>query len=126
MIEAPIGAGGMASVHRARDTALDRTVAIKTMHPALSTDAGGRERFRREARSAAALMHPHVVAVHDVGEEELPDGQVPFLVMEYVEGRTLSHFVRATGRAAADRGAAVHRRDPRRTGGQPRPGAGAP
>ncbi|WP_260987995.1 serine/threonine-protein kinase [Streptomyces sp. CFMR 7] len=93
MIEAPIGAGGMASVHRARDTALDRTVAIKTMHPALSTDAGGRERFRREARSAAALMHPHVVAVHDVGEEELPDGQVPFLVMEYVEGRTLSHFV---------------------------------
>ncbi|MEV4878723.1 protein kinase domain-containing protein [Streptomyces cyaneofuscatus] len=93
VIEELVGAGGMAAVHRARDTALDRTVAIKTMHPALAADTGGRERFRREARSAAALMHAHVVAVHDVGEEELADGRVPYLVMEYVEGRTLSHFV---------------------------------
>ncbi|WP_411082258.1 serine/threonine-protein kinase [Streptomyces sp. cmx-18-6] len=83
----------MAAVHRAHDTALGRTVAIKAMNPALAADPTGRERFRREARAAAALSHAHVVAVHDVFEEELAGVRVPYLVMEYVQGRTLSHSV---------------------------------
>ncbi|MFJ7207046.1 protein kinase [Streptomyces sp. NPDC098789] len=93
VIEELIGEGGMAAVHRARDTALDRPVAVKTMNAAVAADASSRERFRREARAVAAISHAGVVAVHDVGEEELPQGRVPYIVMEYVEGRTLGHWV---------------------------------
>ncbi|MFJ2027087.1 serine/threonine-protein kinase [Streptomyces sp. NPDC087897] len=93
VIEELLGTGGMASVHRARDTVLGRTVAIKTMNAASTGDPTGRERFRREARAAAALSHAHVVAVHDVLEEEVAGARVPYLVMEYVEGRPLSRFV---------------------------------
>ncbi|MFG2985271.1 protein kinase [Streptomyces sp. NPDC048258] len=93
VIEELIGEGGMAAVHRARDTALDRPVAVKTMNAAVAADAGSRERFRREAKAVAAISHAGVVAVHDVGEEELPSGRVPYIVMEYVHGRTLGHSV---------------------------------
>ena len=82
-IQAPIGAGGMGEVYRARDTRLDRTVAVKvltTYSPAL------RERFEREGRAIAALQHPHICALFDVGSV---DG-VDFLVMEYLEGETLA------------------------------------
>lgn len=88
-----LGRGGMAAVYRAHDDALGRTVAIKTMTTVPGGDPAGRERFRREARAAAALSHAHVVAVHDVLEEDVAGVRVPYLVMEYVRGRPLSHYV---------------------------------
>ena len=85
-ILAPLGAGGMGDVYRARDTRLGRTVAIKLLNAELSGDAISRERFEREARSIAALTHPHICTVHDVGDHE---GNA-FLVMELLEGHTLA------------------------------------
>jgi hypothetical protein len=84
-IVAPLGAGGMGEVYRARDSRLDRTVAIKTL-PSGSQHADGLERFRREARLLSRLSHPHICAMHDIGES---DG-VTYLVMEYLEGETLA------------------------------------
>ena len=84
-IVAPLGAGGMGEVYRALDRRLDRTVAIKVLRAGTVEEPGRRVRFEREARAIAALSHPHICAVHDVGEQ---DG-VPFLVMEYLEGETL-------------------------------------
>lgn len=94
VLQAPLGEGGMASVHRAHDTVLGRTVAVKTLHADLARDASFRERFRREARAVAALSHPNIVAVHDSGEDSGPDGPVPYMVMEYVQGRSLRELVR--------------------------------
>ena len=68
-IEAPLGAGGMGEVYRARDTRLDRTVAIKILPPAL-TDPVFRERFAREARAISQLDHPHICALYDLGEHD--------------------------------------------------------
>src|SRR6267142_3057268 len=81
-----IGAGGMGEVYRARDTRLDRTVAIKVLPSHVSSDPALRERFEREARTVAALNHPHICTLHDVGRQ---DG-VDFLVMEYLDGDTLA------------------------------------
>ncbi len=92
-IEARLARGGMATIYLATDLRLDRTVAVKVMHPALADDAGFVSRFQREARSAARLAHNHVVAVHDQGSD---DGCV-YLVMEYVAGRTLRDVVREHG-----------------------------
>ena len=83
---APLGAGGMGDVYRARDTRLGRAVAIKLLNGELSGDATSRMRFEREARSIAALAHPHICTVHDVGDHE---GQA-FLVLELLEGPTLA------------------------------------
>jgi Tol biopolymer transport system component len=83
---APIGAGGMGEVYRAKDTRLDRTVAIKVLPSQFSADADRRERFEREARAVSSLNHPHICALYDVGEQ---DGTV-FLVMEHLEGQTLA------------------------------------
>ena len=80
-----IGAGGMGEVYRARDTRLDRTVALKVLPSEFSQDAGLRTRFEREARAISALAHPHICTLFDVGEQ---DGQT-FLVMEHLEGQTL-------------------------------------
>jgi eukaryotic-like serine/threonine-protein kinase len=85
-ILAPLGAGGMGEVYRARDTRLGRTVAIKLLNAELSGNPISRERFEREARSIAALTHPHICTVHDVGDHE---GNA-FLVMELLEGPTLA------------------------------------
>ncbi|MCH1868257.1 Stk1 family PASTA domain-containing Ser/Thr kinase [Nocardioides sp. CFH 31398] len=85
-----IARGGMATVHVASDTRLDRTVALKVMHSALGDDEEFVARFVREARSAARLSHPNVVAVHDQGE----DGGLVYLVMEHLPGRTLRDVVR--------------------------------
>ena len=85
-ILAPLGAGGMGEVYRARDTRLDRTVAIKLLPTELVNAPGRRvERFRHEARVIARITHPNICTLHDVGE----DGSAMFLVMEYVEGRPL-------------------------------------
>ena len=85
-----IARGGMASVYQATDVRLDRTVAVKVMHPGLGGDDDFAARFVREARAAARLSHPHVVAVHDQGT----DGGTVFLVMELVAGHTLRDVVR--------------------------------
>ncbi|QDT14937.1 WD40 repeat domain-containing serine/threonine protein kinase [Alienimonas californiensis] len=89
----PVGRGGMGVVWRARDRRLDRIVAIKALAPQLAADPVARRRFVREARAAAAVTHPHVVTIHAVE----PDGPTPFLVMEYVAGRSLKEKLDADG-----------------------------
>ncbi|MCU7825999.1 Stk1 family PASTA domain-containing Ser/Thr kinase [Kitasatospora sp. DSM 101779] len=100
VVQAPLGEGGMASVYRAYDTVLGRTVAVKTLHADLARDPSFRERFRREAQAVAALNHVNIVAVHDSGEDTGPAGVVPYIVMEYVQGRSVRELVReaAAGR----------------------------
>src|SRR5687767_15877275 len=85
-IVAPIGAGGMGEVYRARDTRLERTVAVKVLPPHLSAAPESRQRTEREARTISQLSHPHICALYDVGRE----GATEYLVMEYLEGETLS------------------------------------
>jgi serine/threonine protein kinase/Tol biopolymer transport system component len=85
-IVAPIGAGGMGQVYRARDTRLDRTVAVKILPPVFAHDPQLRQRFDREARTVGALNHPNICVLHDIGEQE----GIAFLVMEYLEGETLA------------------------------------
>src|SRR6201998_4607070 len=81
-----IGAGGMGEVYRARDTRLERIVAVKILPDHLANRAELRERFEREARTVASLNHPHICTLHDIGQQEGAD----FLVMEYLEGETLA------------------------------------
>ena len=88
-ILAPLGAGGMGEVYRARDPRLGREVAIKVLPEALASDAGRRQRFEQEARAASALNHPNILTVHDVGETN----GVVYLAMELVEGKTLRELV---------------------------------
>src|SRR5215475_902727 len=85
-IVAPLGAGGMGEVYKAKDTRLDRTVAVKVLPSHVSSDPTLRERFEREARTIAALNHPHICTLHDVGRHDGTD----FLVLEYLEGQTLA------------------------------------
>ncbi len=85
-IVAPIGAGGMGEVYRARDTRLNRTVAVKVLGDELSSSLDGRQRFEREAKTISQLSHPHICALYDVGRE----GETDYLVMELLEGETLS------------------------------------
>src|SRR5262249_46092209 len=73
-ILSPIGSGGMGEVYRARDTRLDRTVAIKVLQDHLSGDPARRERFEREARVVSGLNHPHICTLHDVGSQDTPRG----------------------------------------------------
>src|SRR5689334_11599696 len=84
-IVAPLGSGGMGEVYRARDTRLDRTVAIKVLPSEFASDPQLRDRFDREARAISSLNHPHICTLHDVGHERGLD----FLVLEYLEGATL-------------------------------------
>src|SRR5688500_7359540 len=92
-ILSPLGAGGMGAVYRARDTRLDRVVAIKVLTGALADDAESRQRFEEEARAIAALNDPHICTIHDVGRE----GDLDYLVLEYLEGETLADRLRRTG-----------------------------
>jgi eukaryotic-like serine/threonine-protein kinase len=89
-----IARGGMASVYQAVDTRLDRTCAVKIMHPGLGDDEAFAARFVREARAAARLSHPHVVNVFDQGEDPSVDGGTLYLVMELIEGHTLRDVIR--------------------------------
>ncbi|MFF9285521.1 protein kinase domain-containing protein [Streptomyces griseosporeus] len=84
-----LGEGGMASVHLAYDAVLDRQVAIKTLHTELGREQAFRERFRREAQAVAKLTHTNIVSVFDTGEDDLDGSTMPYIVMEYVEGRPL-------------------------------------
>ncbi|MEU5126262.1 protein kinase domain-containing protein [Streptomyces mobaraensis] len=84
-----LGEGGMASVHLAYDSVLDRQVAVKTLHTELGRESSFRERFRREAQAVAKLTHTNIVSVFDTGEDELDGSTMPYIVMEYIEGKPL-------------------------------------
>jgi serine/threonine-protein kinase len=93
-----LGYGGMAEVHRGRDVRLGREVAIKILRVDLARDDSFLKRFRREAQAAAGLNHPSIVSVFDTGDQDAPDGTTqPYIVMEYVEGRTLRDILRTEG-----------------------------
>jgi len=94
-----LGRGGMAKVFEGTDTVLGRTVAIKVLSPQFADDEGFVQRFRREAQAAARLSNPNVVSVFDTGA----DGGVHYIVMEYVEGRTLADYLAGGGRIMPDR-----------------------
>src|SRR5271170_4218062 len=88
-ILAGIGVGGMGEVYRARDTRLDRGVAIKILPAAFSADQERLHRFEREARLASALNHPNIVTIHELGQ----DGSTHYIAMELVEGKTLCELL---------------------------------
>ena len=92
-----LGYGGMSEVHHGHDVRLGREVAIKVLRADLARDPQFQERFRREAQNAAALNHPAIVAVYDTGEASTDVGALPYIVMEYVEGRTLRDIVKTEG-----------------------------
>ncbi|MFF3774528.1 protein kinase [Streptomyces sp. NPDC002232] len=102
-----LGEGGMASVYLAYDSALDRQVAIKTLHTELGREQSFRERFRREAQAVAKLSHTNIVSVFDTGEDTLDGAVMPYIVMEYVEGQPLGSVlasdVRQYGAMPADK-----------------------
>ncbi|HEX4656638.1 MAG TPA: Stk1 family PASTA domain-containing Ser/Thr kinase [Streptosporangiaceae bacterium] len=98
-----VGRGGMAEVFRARDIRLDRIVAVKTLRDDLARDQTFQARFRREAQSAASLNHPSIVAVYDTGEDMVGPTPVPYIVMEYVDGRTLRDLLRDDRRLLPER-----------------------
>ena len=84
-IEAPLGAGGMGEVYRARDSRLGRAVAVKVLPESLAQDPDRRRRFEKEARAASSLNHPAIITIHDVGIDDV----VPYVVFELLEGETL-------------------------------------
>jgi serine/threonine protein kinase len=92
-IEEKIGEGGMGEVYRTRDTRLDRTVSIKILPAEFASDEERMRRFRREAKAASALNHPNVATIHDVRDSE----GVNYIVMEYVEGKTLDELIGRKG-----------------------------
>ena len=96
-LEAKLGSGGMSTVYLARDTTLDRQVAVKVLHREMSEQEDQLKRFRQEARAVAKLSHPNVVAVIDAGE----DGGHPYIVFEYVEGETLKQRINRVGALGA-------------------------
>jgi serine/threonine protein kinase/Tol biopolymer transport system component len=89
-IESPLGAGGMGEVYRARDTRLERTVAIKVLNAQLVASTELRARFEREAKVISQLQHPHICVLHDVGNE----GPIDYLVMEFLQGESLAERLR--------------------------------
>jgi eukaryotic-like serine/threonine-protein kinase len=97
-LESKLGSGGMSTVYLAVDEVLDRQVAIKLLHREISEEADQLERFRREARAAARLSHPNLVGVIDAGED---DGR-PYIVFEYIPGRTLKRRIQEEGRLPID------------------------
>src|SRR5690606_14136882 len=84
-----VGGGGMALVYKAHDVLLNRNVAIKVLRQQFVHDDEFIRRFRREAQSAAALSHPNVVSIYDVGQED----EIHYIVMEYVEGKNLNEII---------------------------------
>lgn len=92
-ILAPLGAGGMGEVYKARDTRLDRVVAIKVLLSSTVVDAELKRRFVQEAKAASALDHPNIVILYDIA----CDNGIDFMVMEYVAGKTLDHAIPGKG-----------------------------
>lgn len=104
-LDVVVGRGGMAEVYRARDLRLDRLVAIKTLRHDLARDHVFQARFRREAQSAASLNHPAIIAVYDTGEDMVEGVSIPYIVMEYVDGRTLKELLDDDRRLLPERSA---------------------
>jgi Tol biopolymer transport system component/tRNA A-37 threonylcarbamoyl transferase component Bud32 len=102
-IIAPLGAGGMGEVYRARDMRLDRTVAIKVLTGALAADSESRLRFEQEARAIAALNDPHICTIHDVGRH----GELDYLVLEYLDGETLADRLQRSPALTVDEAIAI-------------------
>lgn len=102
-IEAMVGRGGMGVVYRATQLALARSVALKVIAPEFASDARFRERFKREARTAASIKHPNVIAIHDARDE----GEVLFITMDYVDGMDLRTLLRQERRLTPQRVAAI-------------------
>jgi eukaryotic-like serine/threonine-protein kinase len=102
-LDGVVGRGGMAEVYRARDIRLDRIVAIKTLRADLARDQIFQARFRREAQSAASLNHPSIVAVYDTGEDMATGMPIPYIVMEYVDGRTVRDLLQEGHRLLPER-----------------------
>jgi len=102
-LDGVVGRGGMAEVFRARDIRLDRIVAIKTLRADLARDQIFQARFRREAQSAASLNHPSIVAVYDTGEDMATGVPVPYIVMEFVDGRTVRDLLQDGHRLLPER-----------------------
>ena len=102
-LDGVMGRGGMAEVYRARDIRLDRIVAIKTLRADLARDQIFQARFRREAQSAASLNHPSIVAVYDTNEDMATGEPVPYIVMEYVDGRTVRDLLQEGHRLLPER-----------------------
>jgi eukaryotic-like serine/threonine-protein kinase len=102
-LDGVVGRGGMAEVYRARDIRLDRIVAIKTLRTDLARDQTFQARFRREAQSAASLNHPSIVAVYDTGEDMATGVPVPYIVMEFVDGRTVRDLLQEGHRLLPER-----------------------
>src|SRR5262245_18861301 len=89
-VTAPVGKGGMGEVYRARDSRLERDVAIKLLPPSLAGDAAFRARFEREAKSVSALNHPHICTLHDIGSQAVNGETLDYLVLEMIEGESLA------------------------------------
>lgn len=106
-LDEEIASGGMATVYRARDEVLARTVAVKILLPHLADDANFLERFRREALAAARLTHPNIVSIYDTGTEPTDDGEKHFIVMEFCGGGTLARLAAAEGPLEPGRIAAI-------------------
>ena len=102
-VEQLLGQGGMARVFRGKDRVLNRTVAVKVLSPQFASDDQFVARFRREAQAAAALNHPNIVSVYDTGDQ----GDVHYIVMEYVEGRTLRDVIRQEGPILPERASEI-------------------
>src|SRR5271169_5574363 len=92
-LDGVVGRGGMAEVYQARDLPLDRVVAIKTLRADLARDQTFQARFRREAQSAASLNNPSIVAVYDTGEDMSTGTPIPYMVMEWVDGKTVRELL---------------------------------
>src|SRR3990170_2625164 len=98
-----VGQGGMAEVYRARDELLGREVAVKVLNPRLSTDKSFVDRFRREAQAAANLSHPNIVSLYDYGS----DGDANFIVMEFIDGKSLGDVIKDEGPLLPERAAEI-------------------
>src|SRR3954452_25096147 len=98
-----LGHGGMGEVYHAADTRLGRGAAVKVLRSDLARDPSFLSRFRREAQSAASLNHPMVVAVYDTGQDNGDTPPLPYIVMEYVSGRTLREVLQSEGRITSQR-----------------------
>ena len=121
-IQSRIGRGGMADVFLAHDRLLDRRVAVKVLFPEYATDPSFVERFRREAQAAANLNHPNIVGVYDWGRQ----GSTYFIVMEYVDGKSLADILQRPRPAVADAGQRGGHRGGRRPRLRPRQRHGPP
>ena len=121
-VEHELGRGGMAKVYRGQDTVLGRTVAIKILAPQFADDQDFVHRFRREAQAAARISNQNLVSVFDTGSD---DG-VHFIVMEYVEGRTLADLIAGGGRIMPDRAIEIGDRRVPRARGRARAGRDPP